>query len=274
MLNDEQYDELARLLLADIRALVPLVFPYNTPVSEANIRLMAVLMRRWLVDGDLKKLLAPLKLPALFDVQANGDAKAYAARTGVFRYFLTAGVMMDGRPVAYIYDSPKRPDEIDLGFLREGRTSLTLKKFLAQPRLFFEDQWFTTEEILRFVANKLGGNHVDFDRSGQWQKLDAANRYMAYGGPVLPAPPSGTEVYLTLEPTSHEIIGGVHLEVVSAAASFVQVTIGGEQLCNLKTDSSLIGRLRKYLRRRPGVTMIERSSSECQYYGDSLPVLR
>lgn len=264
MLNDDQYNEMARLLVADIRALVPLVFPHNTPVSEANIRLMAVLMRRWLVHGDLKRLLAPLKLPALFDVQANSAARAYGARTSSFRYFLTAGVMMDGRPVTYIYDSPKRSDEIDRSFMREGRANLTLKKFLAQPRLFFEDQWFTTEEILRFVANKLGGNHVDFDRSGQWEKLDAANRYMAYGGPNLTTPPYGTEVYLILEPKSHEIIGGVHLEVVAAAASFVQMTIAGEQLFYLKTESRLIGRLRKYLRRRPAATMVERSSSECQ----------
>ena len=41
MLTDGQYDELARILAADIETLVPLAFPHGRPVSEAHIRIMA-----------------------------------------------------------------------------------------------------------------------------------------------------------------------------------------------------------------------------------------
>lgn len=261
MLSDAHYDELARQLLVDTRALVPLAFPHNRPVSEAHIRLMAVTMRRWLVDGDLQKLLVPLRHSALFEVQGNSHAYAYAAKSSAFRYYLTAGVKANGQPVSHIYESQLPEAAVNRSFVQEGRARLTLKKFLAQPRLLYEGRWFNTGQILRFVANKLGGNHLDFNRSGEWALLDAANAFMRYGGPALSEPPVGSEVYLILEPLSEEIIGGVHLEVIAAAASFVQMEIGGEQLCTLRTETSLIGQLRKLFRRRPDIRMVERSSN-------------
>lgn len=258
MLNDGQYDELARLLLADIRVLVPLAFPHNQPVSEAHVRLMAVTMRRWLVDGDLQKLLGPLRQSAHFDVQGNTQAQSYAASSGAFRYYLTAGVSANGRPISHIHECQLPVDAVDRRFVREGRTRLTLKKFLAQPRLLHDGNWFNTGQILRFVANKLGGNHLDFDRSGEWARLQAANEFMRYGGPPLLQPPESCEIYLILEPHSDEVIGGVHLEVIAAAASFVQMEIGGVQICTLKTETTLIGQLRKLFKKRPDIRMIER----------------
>lgn len=260
MLNDTHYEELARLLLADIRALVPLAFPHNRAVSEAHIRLMAVTMRRWLVDGDLQKLLAPLRQSALFDVLGNSQAKAYATKSNAFRYYLTGGIKVNGQPLSHIYESQLSEAAVDRSFMQEGHVRLTLKKFLAQPRLLYDGNWFNTGQILRFVANKLGGNHLDFDRSGEWALLDAANEFMRYGGPPLRKPPEGCEVDLILEPLSEEVIGGVHLEVIAAAASFVQMEIGGEQLCSLRTEKSLIDQLRKLFRSRPEIRMVERSS--------------
>ncbi len=260
MLSDSEYDELARVLLADIRTLVPLAFPHGRPVSEAHIRLLAVIMRRWLVDGDLKKLLAPLRQSALFEVQGNSQAKAYADRSNAFRYYLTAGIMAEGRPIRHIYESPLFESAVDRSFLTEGRIRLPLKKFLAQPRLYYDGHWFSTEQILRFVANKLGGNHLDFDRTGEWAKLDVANAFMRYGGPDLAALPDGCEAYFVFEPASDEIIGGLHLEVIAAAAAFAQMEIDGIKLCTLHTEQSLIGRLRKIFRRPQEIRMIERSA--------------
>lgn len=260
MLSDAQYEELARLLLADMRVLVPLAFPHNTPVSEAHIRLMAVTMRRWLVDGDLQKLLAPLRQSALFDVQGNSRVKEYSSTNGVFRYYLTAGIKANGRPVSHIYESQLPEGAVDRSFMTEGRTRLPLKKFLSQPRLYHEGHWFSAGQILRFVANKLGGNHLDFDRSGEWARLDAANAFMRYGGPALAEPPEGSELYMILEPASDEVIGGVHLEVIAAASSFVQMEIGGHQLCTLTSEASLIGQLRWLFRRRLEYRLVDRPS--------------
>jgi hypothetical protein len=257
VLSEDQYDELSCMLLADIRALVPLIFPYRKPISEAHIRMAAAIMRRWLVDGDLKTLLSPLRQTALFSVQGNAQVKTYADRSSAFRYYLTAGIMANGRPIRHIYESEFPPDKIDQSLLSEGCVRLPLKKFLAQPRLFYQGRWFNTEQILRFVANKLGGNHLDFDRTGEWERLDAANAFMRYGGPDLATAPVGSELYLILEPDSDEVIGGVHLEVIAAAAAFVQMEIGGVQLCNLSSEKGLLGWLRQKFRSPVAPRLIE-----------------
>ncbi|MEW5999846.1 MAG: hypothetical protein AB1729_13760 [Pseudomonadota bacterium] len=80
---------------------------------------------------------------------------------------------------------------------------------------------------------------------------------MRYGGPNLKAKPDGCKVYLILEPQSDEIIGGVHLEVIAAAAAFVQMEIGGVQLCTLRSERSLRDRLRRLFRQPAAIRMID-----------------
>lgn len=256
--NNDQYAELARLLEGDLDELVELCFPHNKPVAEAKIRQTAVILRRWLLDGDLQRLLDPLRLSARFYVQDNGPTKAYLDRTPGFRYLLTANVMMSGRPIRYIYDTALDPAEVEHDAFKARWIGLSLKKFLAQPRIFHEGQWFSTGQIVRFVANKLGGNHVDFDRGGEWEHLDRANKYFKYGGPALTQPPSGATLYLQFEPASVEVIGGAHVELIAAAASFVQMEIGGTPLRQLTSKSSLANELRKFFQRVPPITLVER----------------
>jgi hypothetical protein len=47
----------------------------------------------------------------------------------------------------------------------------------------------------------------------------------------------------------HDEFARLHLEIVAAAASFVRMSIDGEQLVTLKTANSLVNRIRR-LRRK------------------------
>ena len=143
-ITEFQYDELQRLLESDLKELVNLAFAHNKPITEAKIRLMATIMRRWLLDGDLQKLLSRDKSTASFSCQGNDCATAYVDTSGKIDYFLTAGVRLNGVPITFIYGSPLEPIEIDLNFTQEGNIPLTLKKFLSQRRLFHAGRWFTT----------------------------------------------------------------------------------------------------------------------------------
>ena len=254
-MKDDQYAELVRLLEADIDELIELCFPHNRPVSEAKIRQTAVILRRWLLDGDLQRLIDQIRVTAKFNVLDNGPTKAYVDRVSGFRYLLTANVMINGSPIRYIYDTNLCSDQIEQDVFYNESISLGLKQFLAQPRIFFDGHWFNTSQIVRFVANKLGGNHLDFIRDGEWGRLDNANEYFKFGGPALSQPPSGATLYLRLEPASTEVIGGVHMEVIAAAASFVQMEIGAP-LRQLKSRTSLTNELRKLFRRVPPVTLV------------------
>jgi hypothetical protein len=125
--------------------------------------------------------------------------------------------------------------------------------------MFHDDCWFSTAQIIRFVANKLGGNHTDFDRSGEWERLDRANEYFKYGGPMLDEPPELATLYMQCEPTSHEIIGGAHVEIIAAVATFVQMEIAGTPVRQLAMRSSILNELRKLFRRVPPITLVERA---------------
>lgn len=257
-MTSDQYAERVRVFEADLDELVGLCFPHNKPVAEAKIRQMAAILRRWLVDGDLQRILDPLKARASFRVQETSAVKTYAERSGAFQYLLTADVMMNGQPIRFIYHSPLEPSAVDRASLREKHVSLSLKKFVAQPRMFHDGHWFSTGQIIRFVANKLGGNHLDFDRSGEWERLDRANDYFKYGGPALDEAPGTAALYAQFEPDSREIIGGAHVEVIAAAAAFVQMKIDGKAVRELQSRSSLANELRKFFRRKPSVTVVDR----------------
>lgn len=255
---EAEHEERVRTLFADIEALANLVFPLRRPVGDANTRMVSTLLRRWLIDGDLARLLRDAGSTASFDVQSNELAQAYASSSQALRYYVTAGIMVGGRPTLHIYDSVLRPEKLDREFMREGRRDLPLSKFLSQPRLLHAGRWFTTRQILTFAANKLGGNHLDFARVGEWAALNAANSYMRFGGPELSEPPAGAELYLVIEPASDDIVGAVHLEVIAAASSFVQMRINHVPILNLRPRNSLGGLLRKLVGGRPRPRLSER----------------
>jgi len=125
------------------------------------------------------------------------------------------------------------------------RRIFTIGEFLKQRRLFFDGQFFTTEDIIKFSANKLGGAHLDFNRT-VFEKLDRASKFMKYGGPA----PSRAwapdcERYVILEPQSFEVLSAVHIEVIAAAASLVQLHFDGAPLLSLKRKASLTTRAKR-----------------------------
>lgn len=230
--SEGTFEALLRLLQGDIQTLFELTFKHRTPVPEANIRASATILRRWLVDGDIKKLNSELTEPIMFPAFDTTPVVRQVTKTGTIDFFVTAGVRMNGCPVQGICHSPLHPSENDvIPLLPLNDTLLKLSDFLRQRRIYFRGDWFTLETIVRYVANKLGGNHYDSDRRGIYGGLDEVSRFMRYGGPA--DAKAGSELYLILEPDSAEVIDGVHLEILAAAASFVQMHLAGGPLVTL-----------------------------------------
>jgi hypothetical protein len=124
---------------------------------------------------------------------------------------------------------------------------LKTKDFLDQKRVFFEGDYFTCRDIIKFTANKLGGAHYDLKRDNRWAKLDKAASYMKFGGPnpYVSAPP--THLYLVLEPNGSEILSGMHIELIAAATSLIQVRLDGSPVLELKSKKSLRSRVEEFL---------------------------
>ncbi len=78
---------------------------------------------------------------------------------------------------------------------------MKLGEFARQKRVYHKGNWFTCDEIVKFIANKTGGAHLDFNRDDKHRQLEVASNYMTYGGPLnrIGALPPGP-LYLELEP--------------------------------------------------------------------------
>ncbi len=72
---------------------------------------------------------------------------------------------------------------------------------------------------------------------------------MKYGGPR-PSPDwdPDSEIYMVLEPSSNEVLSGLHIEIIAAAASFIHIKFDGSPIMKLTTKTSLRTRLPRLLR--------------------------
>jgi hypothetical protein len=152
--------------------------------------------------------------------------------------------MANGRPVESIYYATVPFTGKPLISIKMKRREFPLREFLRQKRMYFEGDFYTCEDIIKYVANKLGGAHLDFSRE-KLHGIERAAAYMTYGGPKLASPPS--PMYMILEPDSKEILSGAHLEIIAAAASLVTVRLNGKPLMVLTKHPSLRTRLRRKL---------------------------
>jgi hypothetical protein len=228
--TEAELDEHLRVLMSDLTTLYKLVVTYGKPVAEGDIRLASVILRKWLVEGLLTKLCHAAKVSATIPALDTTEmCKAIDGHPHI-NYFLSAGVSFNGRPLQSIYNATIPSTGKPLVELMMKERLLGVKEFLRHKRMYFEGTFFTCQEIIKYVANKLGGAHLDLNRT-KHAKLDRAAAYMTYGGPHPQEgrkPPS--EIYMILEPQSAEILSGVHVEIIAAAASFIQLHLNGEQL--------------------------------------------
>jgi len=246
--NRDELREYHRMLKSDLDTLFRLVFTYRKPVSEGDIRLASVILRKWLVEGQLGQFCNAARAKATFWALDNEQVCKALPATPQINYFLTAGVRMNGIPVKAIYNATVPPPPVPLVPVDTIHVrSFTLHEFLRQKRLYFEGTFFSCEDIIKFTANKLGGAHLDFNRVKEAQ-LNRAASFMMYGGPANPQDViRQIEIYMVLEPKSTEILSGVHLEIIAAATSLIQVRVDGRPVVKLRTTRSLVTRVREWL---------------------------
>ena len=245
--TEAEVREVYRQLESDLTTLFKLVFTHRKPVTEGDIRIASVILRKWLIDGLLGRLCNAAKVEATIPVLDNSAPLAALPNYPAIDYFLTAGVRFNGVPVLGIYNSadPFRGEpQIPVDRMQEHE--IKVSEFLAQKRLYFDGSLFSCDDIIKFTANKLGGAHFDTRREPHHEELDRASQYMKYGGPH-PSPEwdPGSQLYIVLEPDSNEVLSGLHIEIVAAATSFIQIRFGGNPIMKLTTKVSLRTRLRR-----------------------------
>jgi len=79
--------------------------------------------------------------------------------------------------------------------------------------------------------------------------MDRAASYMKFGGPNPIGYPPPTHLYLVLEPEGAEVLSGMHIELIAAATSLIQVRLDGSPVLELKSKKTLRSRVEEFLGR-------------------------
>jgi hypothetical protein len=108
---------------------------------------------------------------------------------------------------------------------------------MKQRRLYFENEWFTTEEIVKFVSNKAGGVHLNQrGLSTNQKKLVRANKYLRLGNPgseigrkLLDSKgvSDEEELLVVLPKEMGHAWNSTDIEMLGAAQSFINMRVNG-----------------------------------------------
>ena len=204
------------------------------------MRLASVILRKWLIDGLLGQLTNVARCTATFSVVDNSPVCAEIIGKADIQYYFTGDVHFNNQPCNGLYYSTVRSQgksRLNLAGLK--RKEVKVGEFLHQKRVYFRGTFLTCEQIIKFIANKLGGAHLNFDRQGQFSKMEEAAAYLTIGGPDRDISDFPSEVYIRLEPKSSEIFTPFHFEVIAAACSFIQIRFDGEPLLQITKTRSV-----------------------------------
>jgi hypothetical protein len=129
-------------------------------------------------------------------------------------------------------------------------TMLEPSRYLRSPRVYHRGRWFTAEQVIRFVANKHGGVHLDRSREQDWQSaLEEAARFFKVGNPdhlterqVIERRSPEHSVLVVLPRESGWIWSCLEIELLAAAQALISVHFRGERLLQWQSPHSAGGR--------------------------------
>lgn len=225
-----QREQLTDLFEEDLHSLVELTFPKG-PVHERHLRQASVIVRRWLCDRDVTRLIDPKKVEITFPVLADDECIANASSDPEVDYYMSAGARFDGVPLWALYSSRSSDPP---SWIRDWTPNVVrydkLSRAMSKPMLYFDGCTFKMDEVLRFACNKLGGAHFDTNRDDRQRKLDAAAAFLTIGPPEeMVAHRKIGAVHIPLEPAGAEVLSGISVIVIVAAAMLVNIRFDGNQ---------------------------------------------
>lgn len=250
---EEDTDGLVRFLIRD------------DPLPPSHVRIVAAgIVRKWLLDNKVSELAREVgcdfTLPVLDTSQIESKITAGAS----VRFFMAGGVVLNGSPIrgCYVSDEPFR-GEVLIPVDTLTHVDVHLGKFLSAKRVFHEGHWFTTEQIIRFMANKAGGVHFDRSRTQPWQdNLERASAYFTVGNPnnlssmgIVESSDPPSQVHLVLPLEIGHTWTCLDIELLAVAQSLVNIRCNSVPLINWFEQStpdearSPFSRFRNWLKR-------------------------
>lgn len=225
-------DQLVEQLRDDIRALIHnLTAPKNFEASRIR-NVSTSICRRWLIDKGLVNLAHSLgvtpTLPALKNASHVNDIEKW----NHVEFYTLGGVSLEGQPINSIY-------KIRAGFPGHANFSIPNyvefppARFLRRKCAFGQGTWFTTENILRHMANKAGGVHFDTAREKTIdERIDEVRQsYVIHSSSQIPNTPE--RIGVDIEGDFEEQLDFCFLEMMAIAQSLCNVRFDGERVVQI-----------------------------------------
>jgi len=179
--SDEQLEKTrnsAYSFLEDYEYLCDLVGSI-TP-KKGDLRRASAIVRRWLVDGSLQaiasprvgriEICAPDCEPFVISARKKPFAVFVSARTNVFGVYIAAGTVDEGRTPRQI------PGLID----PSNRNSMRIDTFRKQKVIYFEGEWITRNEVIKYVANIGDGVHSGTLKTDAEKRIASVRHAMTF----------------------------------------------------------------------------------------------
>jgi len=223
----------------DLRALAHFLIRQE-PLPPSHVRIVACsIVRKWLVDKKIDDLAREIgctfTLPTL---DTSNIAQAIVSGASI-SFFMTGGVLMDGVNIQgyYASDVPYEGSPV-IPIDSMEYVELSPKKFLKARRVYHVGEWFTTEQIIRFIANKYGGVHFDSTRDKAWQRnIENASEFFNVGNPdnlkerqlIVTTSPKHN-ILLVLPKEAGHLWTCLDIELLAIAQSLINVRCNGVRL--------------------------------------------
>jgi len=246
VIQEKNISEAFDQLQSDLLTLHKLVFSYNKPLMEGDIRLASAILRKWLNENKLSRLCKLIGVKPTFNIIDNEKIVRQINSNNSIIFFITGGIKFNGKTIAFPYESNSCDLTKGLKLAEPVQKIVSLNDFLSQKRIFYKNVFFTNQEIIKFTANKLGGVHCDFSIDNKNSTLWEFSEYVSFGGPKNLAERGKIgEIHLEVEPNAIEALSALHIEIISSSASLINVLFDDSPVMKLEVKKNLFSKIKR-----------------------------
>lgn len=151
---------------------------YRVETRPVDLRNASAILRRWLVEDDLGRI-ASARVGRLHLLAIDNTSIYRAERRGGIVVFVSGGARIHGIYLAagMVNEGARAKDIPD--YHPDKLSSFKLDTFVKQRVIYTQGEWFTRQQVIKFVANADNGVHGHGPRTDWERKLSGFRHEVA-----------------------------------------------------------------------------------------------
>jgi hypothetical protein len=145
--------------------------------AARSIRLLSGILRRLMIDNDLRAI-APPRVGQISFVAPDNSAVYQASRKQPLSIYVSGGISVFNCACRAIVGGIGREFILDAKFDRTATVLLPLDGFLSQKVLALDNHWVSRRQVIKYVANVACGVHSSSSKTGEEIILARLRQYI------------------------------------------------------------------------------------------------